>query len=353
MVHHFAHEGDSDCKGALETALHLAAKEILSRELRMILPPVVESAKVKDIAGIYHEAIRMLRAKSVVFDSISQEVNLGKIVPDLLAIVGDKTLLIEIAVTHFASEEKLAFLNEMGLASVEVDLSGMPNGWSWEALTTAIVEQPSNKKWLFNPRSVELQSLANQDAATFAATDDKAEAVRKTHIQESKEQQRAAIPGFLPAIERLAQFISTDNLAVERARMDVEGPNIAAWKSASSLLGICWEEPPVYLNIEVAGEAGFTVDRRVWQASLFAMFVRNSALKEFTGGSVATWGIQTFGRRHEFDILQKREYNHLLNPDEQWSLPFASRAVSGYLRALESFGFICGTGDSFQIVRRR
>ena len=38
-IHHFAHEGSSDCIGGVETALHLAAKEILTKERQMMLPP--------------------------------------------------------------------------------------------------------------------------------------------------------------------------------------------------------------------------------------------------------------------------------------------------------------------------
>ncbi len=37
-IHHFAHEGGSDCAGGLETTLHLAAKALLSKERRIVLP---------------------------------------------------------------------------------------------------------------------------------------------------------------------------------------------------------------------------------------------------------------------------------------------------------------------------
>lgn len=36
--HHFAHIGGSDCVGAVESALHLMAKEILSEGKKIMLP---------------------------------------------------------------------------------------------------------------------------------------------------------------------------------------------------------------------------------------------------------------------------------------------------------------------------
>ena len=39
-THHFAHYKGKECEKALETALHIAAKEILSRYKRIILPRI-------------------------------------------------------------------------------------------------------------------------------------------------------------------------------------------------------------------------------------------------------------------------------------------------------------------------
>ncbi|MBK7175222.1 MAG: hypothetical protein IPH84_18845 [Bacteroidales bacterium] len=40
MQHHFAHHNKQVCEGALQTALHIAAKEILKRNKKIMLPAV-------------------------------------------------------------------------------------------------------------------------------------------------------------------------------------------------------------------------------------------------------------------------------------------------------------------------
>ena len=80
-AHHFAHEGESDCAGGVETALHLAAKEVLVKERRMTLPCLTENAEAIDSSGRPHSANRSIRSMNVSFDSVSSEVRLGGVVP--------------------------------------------------------------------------------------------------------------------------------------------------------------------------------------------------------------------------------------------------------------------------------
>lgn len=350
-VHHFAHEGDSDCVKGVETALHLAAKEILARERRMMLPDLTEQASAKDSSGRHHLAKRSISSKSVSFDTVSAEVWLGGARPDIIATVRGKTLLVEVAVHHFVDEAKLVLLRERGLAAVEIDLSGMVEGWTWATLTDAVVSNASGKKWLFNPRSESLQTEASREAETLAAKADSENMAREARIRESHELQRASIPGFRAAKERLAAFLAPENLAAERARMDAEGPSTAAWLSVSRMPGLRWENPPPYINVGVPGEMGFLVDRRVWQMALFDLFVRRNRSKTFSARSAAQWCLRTFGWRSEFAELQK--YVHLLTLGEQEILPWASSAVKAYLHALERFGFIAQKGDRYEILKRR
>lgn len=316
----------------------------------MTLPALVEQADAKDSLGRSHSAKRSIASKTVSFDAVSVEVWLGGARPDIAATAGGKTLLVEVAVSHFVDDAKVALIRERGLAVVEVDLSGMVEGWTWASLSEAVVDRASGKRWLFNPKSENLRVEALQEAVALAAKADSESVAREARIRESHELQRASIPGFRAARERLAEFLSPDNLAAERARMDAEGPSTGEWLSASRMLGIRWDNPPAHINVEVSGEMGFPVDRRVWQAALFALFVRGNKHKTFSIKSIARWCVQAFGWRPEFAVLHK--HSRLLTPEEQRMLPSASRAVSAYLRALDGFGFIAQKGDRYEILRR-
>lgn len=349
-VHHFAHEGDSDCRGAGETSLHLAAKAILEKERRMLLPAVEERAEASDASGRRHVAQRFIPSKLVPFDSVSAEVRLGGVIPDIVATVGGRTLLVEVAVSHFADPGKASLLAERGLAAVEIDLSGMVDGWSWPSLKAAVVEQASCKKWLFNPKSARLRAEALREAEALASQADRSKLARDTRIRASQEFQRSRVPGFLTARQRLAEFLSPERTAEERSRMEAEGPTIAAWQSASRMLGVKWDRLPAHLNVPVPGELGSLVERRVWQGALFALFIRCNKNKTFTARSAATWCVNTFGWRTEFAVLYKHE--HLLTNEERQNLPYASKAVDAYLNALEEFGFIARKGERYEILRR-
>lgn len=52
-MHHFAHRSNEDCEYGYESSLHLAAKAILSRSEKMVIPPVYvefpQSGKPKEL----------------------------------------------------------------------------------------------------------------------------------------------------------------------------------------------------------------------------------------------------------------------------------------------------------------
>ena len=87
------------------------------------------------------------------------------------------------------------------MATVEVDLSGMAKGWTWALLAEAILTNPENKKWLYNPKSQMLYTQANEEAKMLAAKADIKNATWTAKVQ-------AGIPGFSEARELLQVFVS-------------------------------------------------------------------------------------------------------------------------------------------------
>ena len=158
-------------------------------------------------------------------------------------------------------------------------------------------------------------------------------------------------PEFTNARRALASFCSAENLATLRRQLAAEGLYEQAWQSASRLLGITWDDAPAHVNIEVKGELGFLVERRVWQSAVFATFVKCNINPTFRRGAVVEWCRAALGRRTDFAILQ--EYKHLLPREENKSLPWAPRAVRAYLRALVKLGFLAARGGGhYEILRR-
>ena len=149
----------------------------------------------------------------------------------------------------------------------------------------------------------------------------------------------------------LANFCQPENLAALREQMASEGLKQQAWQAASRVLGITWDHTPAHVNIQVKGELGFLVDRRVWQSAVFATFVRSNINPSFRRGAVVEWCRAALGARTDFAILQQNK--QLLPREENKALPWAPRAVRAYLRALVKQGFLASSGGGrYEILHR-
>ena len=148
-AHHFAHKSEA-CAGALETALHLLAKEIIDQEKFMIFPPL-DHPKKSDVVW--------RPAKKNHFTKVEVERNLGDIKPDLIAYCNDEQIYIEIAVTHFIDEEKLEKIKKRKVSTIEVDLRRLKSDYTEKDVKKALLENYSNKEWMYN---LELMHLVTQ-----------------------------------------------------------------------------------------------------------------------------------------------------------------------------------------------
>jgi hypothetical protein len=150
-THHFAHYQDSDCACATETALHLAAKQIIEQERQLMLPQVMLKFQGSKSPWV------LSKAQRVSVDDVRVESRLGVHIPDVLARIGDHRLAIEITVTHKTDDKKVQCLSRHGCSILEIDLSGQPRFLSLEELKELIVNGVAQKRWRFNSYSEQLR----------------------------------------------------------------------------------------------------------------------------------------------------------------------------------------------------
>lgn len=135
---YFAHYRGADCGYGLETATHLMAKEIIEMEKTILLPSLFVHPNWKELEYIKKENPGLgyfsehLTRKEVVkpgkyvkFDSVRLENKIGRIIPDIVAMIQDRVLYIEIKVTHGIDENKLNYIKENNLNVIEYDFSKM------------------------------------------------------------------------------------------------------------------------------------------------------------------------------------------------------------------------------------
>lgn len=130
-THSFAHT-DSDCQGNQETLLHLKAKEIIAGSKRL----TVTGRKGNE---------------EVVFDSVKIEQTVGPYRIDAIGVKNGRRCLIEIAVTHRCSSDKVLYFKENKLAVVEIAIDPRREFGSMEDFTEYVIAGAA-RRWISNSK---------------------------------------------------------------------------------------------------------------------------------------------------------------------------------------------------------
>lgn len=130
--HHFAHVGGSDCVGAVESALHLMAKEILSEGKKIMLPryPL-------QVAGV-----RLFQ--SVEVESNDKELSLR---PDCVGDTAGQKLWVEFKRSHEVDTDKAAKIKSAKIECVEIDINACP--LDPLKMKEFLEESSENRQWIY------------------------------------------------------------------------------------------------------------------------------------------------------------------------------------------------------------
>ncbi len=141
IVHHFAHQTDRACPGAQETMLHLLAKEVVLHKREIRLPPVV---------AIVANLKKQISATTIFrYETAETEIKIGRFRPDAVVRRGNRKLMLEFAVTHPCEASKLLELQQLRIATVEIDLKHTPRIASRQEHETYILHT-APRRWIFN-----------------------------------------------------------------------------------------------------------------------------------------------------------------------------------------------------------
>lgn len=167
VASNFAHYAGAECATGFETAVHLAAKQLIDDRKMLFLPVLVARAPGTGIGGKDFGREVLLRPEGVRnLNAVLVEEDLGPIRPDLLVFIGRQKVLVEIAVTHFVDEVKLSCIQALGMPAVEFDLSELRE-MTFEALENALFTDAQRAKWVWHPEQelekARLQALVDAD----------------------------------------------------------------------------------------------------------------------------------------------------------------------------------------------
>ncbi len=146
-IDHFAHYKQPECKYAIETALHMAAKEYLETYKEIRLPEVIA-----EIGRGYDNKYRLYPSQVISFNKVRLEHKTNNIIPDVIIEKNGRKMLIEIAVTHFIDKKKKEKIKKLGISTLEIDLSHLKEDFDKSQLKYYLDESVEYKKWIYNQR---------------------------------------------------------------------------------------------------------------------------------------------------------------------------------------------------------
>lgn len=153
--HHFAHYSNKEsCAVHRESLLHLFGKQVIHEAMGLQMPHLPDQPPKFGNPSSWWD-----------FERVEEEIWLDGFRPDLFAhLRGGQRVLIEIAVTSFIDETKLALIKERNLWALEVDLSDLHDGEiavPSEELRQLIVHRTEHKYWVY-PESLRSVTLLEQ-----------------------------------------------------------------------------------------------------------------------------------------------------------------------------------------------
>lgn len=288
-VQHFAHLSGSACATGAETALHLAAKQLIADERWLALPPLrVEVARLDFEFGWYRPNQVYGRGQRWTFDRVALELAVGEIRPDVVGFIGEAPHAVEILVTHQVDAEKRSVFGRLSLPSIEIDLSKMVGKiFTFDALSAAVQASVDNKKWLYHPQKVQWEAELLAGFADWRSAHALVVASRRDHAVRP----RIAKPD--PEEAR--------RVANERYRRSTTE---AKWHRLERELGVPREEFPRHLGVEMRESAGIVqAEDALWQGALFAKFVLGEGVENRQGRrlpsdrAMSEWLAQRFGAK--------------------------------------------------------
>lgn len=156
---HFQHYKSEECEHAVETSLHLLAKEIFSELDHYLLPSYYKSFYQKDEkyrgwGPIVDRIEEVVKPQKFCIQKCLVEKQVGRFRPDLILVSGNRQIHVEIYVTHEVEQEKIDFLKRNKIDAFEVYLKNTDRSISKETLKELLLNDP-DIQWINN-------ELANQ-----------------------------------------------------------------------------------------------------------------------------------------------------------------------------------------------
>lgn len=285
---HFAHASGAACSGGLESALHLAAKQLIADRQTLYFPELVASISGPGLCTPRIQRSAVVRAGVLAeLQEVWLEEKVGAIRPDLIANTSGQDILVEIANTSFVTPEKLAHIRRQGIATMEVDVSDLVV-LNFEELAKRLFEASQRSTWVFHPAL----AAAELELQTLLAADQDEDRSRWEKEQVDAAQRRAREAAREAQAERNRQEIH--RIRAQRIAKTIAEPHAQKLARTLKVLG---DEASEFLPLAVRGASSINAPPFVWQGYAFAGLIHPALRKgkpSLSADHLRTWLSERF-----------------------------------------------------------
>lgn len=356
-AHHFSHDNlQCDPLKVYESALHIAAKEIIQEHKKIKVPDLYlvhympyylqavfdghigasQALSKRNIIEVYEYdskyqddlIVKAINGQMVTLKDIQVEKKVSDFIPDIITeTVEGVTLAIEIAVTHFIDEDKRHKIRNAGVATIEIDLSDWikesRETFNRKELTERIVNSVEKKKWIHSKIIEKKRGQLLETMSQFYKEEILQEEKRKAEVKRKNKEIQEKInyrrnlthEQHKEILNMYKDQLKNDN-QLHRCLLNMSIPK-------DRKLNCC--------NVYIEGELIFLCDRRIWQTSIFEHFIRKGNV--ITLKDIFNWTLYNSSLPIEKDLIGFRSIR-------TGGIPTLEEVLRGYLYTLYCFKII-------------
>jgi hypothetical protein len=251
--HHFRHAVELDCESGVESAVHLAAKQILKQKMKIKLPPFKISESARDLHGrqVWKSDLIGNPHEEIEFDSVQEEKAIHGMRADILAQRDKNLLIIEFYFRHKVDDVKKEKIKKANISAVEINLSDLTfnDVKDWDSFWL-IINDPKRIEWINNKKALaKTEKLRLQLEAAIH--------------EEAKSKLTLAMADL--------EYASSEK-CIKQYKHEAE--DSINWELYGKRQWGALDQLPKYLDMEVPfGDFIFGCDRRIWQVTFYSAFV--------------------------------------------------------------------------------
>lgn len=191
---HFAHASGGDCTGAVETAIHHMAKQMIMDRQAIYAPGrTIE----RHVSGLTWQTVLKgeIQAEGVVeLRECRKETKIDTRKPDITATLpSGMPIAIEVAFSHFCDEEKIAWLKERDLTTLEIDIS-LPQDAKANEVEAILAERlfklGLRSVWLHHANEVTVNAALDRQEKDLREHHSEADAAKRAEDDKAREAER-------------------------------------------------------------------------------------------------------------------------------------------------------------------